>query len=403
MIRFLHISDVHLNKTFSSKNKELREKLARSVIISFKNAISFCIQNKVDALLIAGDLFDDNTVSLKHKRLVIDSFEELNKYGIKVYYASGNHDFTSYTSDVRNIKYPENVHMFCDDKYSKYDLIDRDTDEKYHIIGCGHIKKHETENLISTFPVKNDTMTIGIAHSMVNSRLTIGDEGDYLPSTVKEISSKKYDYFALGHIHQNGSLDKDNKIYYSGVLQGLSSKETGEKGGYLVNLDKDGLDVQFIELSSMKWISIGLELNESIDSIDTLYESIISKIKTDCDSYIFSNLSIEIKLFGKTKLFRTIKSEKTIDEISELIAEHFDLFDFKLNIKNVKSQYEKLDYIGKKSVLGKVLEDIDVIKTNKENIKLDFLNVCDDEYLSELLQDMDDEIMDYFLEDNNEN
>ena len=68
----------------------------------------------------------------------------------------------------------------------------------------------------------------------------------------------------------------------------------------------------------MKWIRINLELNESIDSVDSLYESIISKIKADCDSFIFNSLSIEVKLLGKTKLFRTIKNEKTIDEINEL-------------------------------------------------------------------------------------
>ena len=215
MIRLLHIGDVHINKTFATKDQKLRYKLHKSLMTSFNNAILFCISKKLDALLIAGDLFDLTNLSLRDKQIIKDAFLKLKEYDIKVFYASGNHDFTSYTSDIRNLDYPSNVYTFFDDKYEIHELLDSDTNEVYNIVGCGHVQKHENRNLVETFPVALKNKTIGLVHSMIESRLTIGDEGSYLPSTILTLASKNYEYFALGHIHQNGSIDKDGKIYYS--------------------------------------------------------------------------------------------------------------------------------------------------------------------------------------------
>lgn len=402
MIRILHIGDVHINKTFATKNRKLRNNLHRSLITSFNNAIQFCIHKKLDALMIAGDLFDSTHLALKDKQVIRDGFEKLNKHDIKVFYSSGNHDFTSYTSSVRNMSYPSNVYTFFDEKYQIYELLDYDTNEVYHIVGCGHSQKNENRNLIRNFPIASENKTIGLVHSMVESRLTIGDEGSYLPSDMQTLKSRKYEYFALGHIHQNGPIDKDERIYYSGVLQGLSSKELGPKGGNLVTLSKNCLEVEFVELAAMRWHSIDIEVDENIDTIDIMYECIITEIKRKCNSFQFQDLSLEVKLIGKTKLFHSLKDDKHVNDISDVVLEHLDLFDLKIRTKEIKSYYNKEDYIGKKSVLGKVLEETEKLRKNGELSIPEMLHQNDEEYVKKLLVDMDDMIMDYFLEDTNE-
>ncbi len=403
MIRFLHIGDVHLNKTFATKNHRLRKRLKNSIIESFNNAVQFCIHKRLDALLIAGDLFDNNELNLIDKQIVKDAFRKLNEYDINVYYASGNHDFTSYTSEIRKIDFPNNVFTYFDENYEIHDLVDKDTDETYHIIGCGHSHKHESRNLIENFPVASINKTIGLVHSMVESRLTIGDEGNYLPSTIQTLSSKGYEYFALGHIHKNGFIDKNEKIYYSGSLQGLSSKESGIKGGYFVTLDNGVVNAEHIELASMKWLDLTIALSDEIESFDLLYDYIVQKVKSKCEGEVFSKLSLEIKLKGRTRLYHELKDEKKIEEIYETIVDQLSLFNIKITSKEIKTCYDKSDYMGKKSVLGKILEESSNMKKTNFVPELDFLHLKDEEYLKELLDEMDENIMDYFLEGFDEN
>lgn len=392
MIRFLHISDVHINKSFATKDEVLRHKLQRAVLKSFQNAVSYCISNGLDALMIAGDLFDSGHISLKDGEIVKDAFEQLNKHQIKVLYASGNHDYTHFDSKIRQLNWPDNVITFFDDQYKVYDLMDKDQ-VLYKVVGCGHMIQHETRNLIETFPVGQ---YIGLAHAMVQSSITKGDEGDYLPSTIETISSKGYLYFGLGHIHQNGAIDKHETIYYSGSLQGLNSNEVGLKGGNLVTI-KDGLtDVKFVPLSSMIFEKTELDISDAT-SMESLYHDIKHKINSLAHNNDHENTSLEITLVGRSKLFRKLSDSKEIIELKALLLDDLHLFDLKIKVK-VKTIFDKTKIMGKHSVLGEVLDQID-----KMNKLPDLNYLSDDLMLDDVKDGLSDQVMDYFLEGFDEN
>lgn len=406
MIRFLHIGDVHINKTFATKDNNTRDKLKKSLKKSFENAINYCIQKKLDGLIIAGDLLDTNSLSLYDKEFLIREFDKLNDNSINVYYASGNHDYTNETSDVRNINYPSNVFTFFDNSYNEYFLIDKDTSEKYRIVGIGHNSKKENNNLILNLPVCYENNTIGIAHTMVESRLTIGDEGNYLPSTIESLTSRNYIYFALGHIHKGGSIDLNNRIYYSGSLQGLSSKEDGIKGGYLVEISDGVSRAKLVELSSMKWKKVGLVIDSKVSNFEEVYDKLFVFINEVAKLENLGDLSLEINISGKTKLYSLLKDEKRISELIETLLDYVGLFDLKIKTNGLRTSFSKLDYIGKKSVLGSILDKVDEMSTYELSIDLDFLGLVNEsnkqEYVKELLNEMDETIMNYFLEGSDE-
>jgi len=386
MIRFLHIGDVHINKSFATKDEVLRHKLQRAVIKSFQNAIHYCITQKLDALMIAGDLFDGQHISLKDGEIVRDGFEQLKKQGIKVFYASGNHDYTHYDSKIRHMKYPDNVMTFFDDHIESYEINDLVTNEVYKVVGCGHMIQHETRNLIETFPPGKH---IGLCHSMVQSSLTIGDEGDYLPSTIETILSKGYLYFALGHIHQNGPIDKYESIYYSGSLQGLHSNETGLKGGNLVTINNGTVDVQFVPLAQVLFDKLVVDIT-GLDQLEKLLEQLHIVLNTYEGD--LENISLELVLEGRTKLFRKLSDQHELSDLKALLLDYHHLFDLK--IKNcVKTHFDIDEYEKQNSVLGEVLRRIDSI-TQLPN--LDYLS--DDEMLLSIKEGLKDQIMDYFLE-----
>lgn len=392
MIRFLHISDIHINKSFATKDEVLRHKLQRAVIRSFQNAIQYCIQNGLDALVIAGDLFDSGHVSLKDGEIVRDGFEQLNKHHIKVFYASGNHDYTHYDSKVRHLAYPSNVMTFFDDQPTMFELVTANQDV-YKFVGCGHMVQHENRNLIENFP---SGPYIGLAHSMVQSSLTVGDEGDYLPSTIETIASKGYSYFALGHIHQNGPIDKHETIYYSGSLQGLNSNETGLKGGNLVTIKEGVLDVTFVPLSSMTFDKVQVDVSGA-DNMEKLYEKIEKAIKNYELEHSLDTISLEITLVGRTKMFRNLSSASEVGDLKSLLLDYYDFFDLKIKSRT-KTLHDPDDFMGKNSVLGEVLKTIDTM------VQVPKLNYLSDESITDkLTEDLKDKVMDYFLEGYDEN
>lgn len=395
MIRFLHISDIHINKSFATKDDVLRHRMQRAVIKSFQNAITYCIANGLDALMIAGDLFDSQQVSLRDGELVKDAFEQLKRHDIKVFYASGNHDYTHYDSKVRHLDYPSNVRTFFGDEIQTYEFHDRINHDVYKVVGCGHVMQHETRPLIDEFPVGR---YIGLVHTMVASPITLGDEGNYLPSTISTLSAKGYLYFGLGHVHQNGPIDKHESIYYAGSLQGLNSNETGLKGGNLVTIDNDHVQVKFVPLSVMTFEKISVDIT-NIESMEALYE----KTKEDLLLYLEDKeeekLSIELKYTGRSKLYNKLKNVHELEDLKVLLLDYFSLFDIKIK-STAKTVFDAKDFKNRRSVLGEILKTVEDMSQNG----LPKLNYLSNDLNSEEMTDgMEDQLMAYFLEGYDEN
>jgi DNA repair exonuclease SbcCD nuclease subunit len=228
---------------------------------------------------------------------------------------------------------------------------------------------------------------------MVASPITVGDEGNYLPSTITTLTSKGYLYFGLGHIHQNGPIDKHETIYYSGALQGLNSNETGLKGGNLVTIDNEHVDVKFVPLAVMTFDKLSIDIT-GIDTMESLYDLSKNTLVDYLKDQDESKLSIELKFIGRSKLYKTLKNNHEMIDLKTLLLDYFSLFDIKLKT-SVKTVYNANDFKNKRSVLGEILKSIEDISKNG----LPKLNYLSSEINSEdMTKDMEDQIMAYFLE-----
>jgi len=319
-MKFFHISDIHFGKTYKNRLVENSKILIKAQRRAFEKMVRIAIAYQVEGVLIAGDLFHTNEVSIHDERFIINAFSELNDAGIKVFYCSGNHDYTDSDSKVRQIKYPQNVHTFFNDVAQVFE-----DDKGYRVVSCGHNNKHEMRDLISSFPCFSDgVVTIGLGHSMVSSSsLTDGSEGDYMATSVEALKATSYDYWALGHIHKAGQIDPFLPCYYSGSLSGISSKEIGPKGGYLVEfVDGRVQDVEFVQCSEVTWIRAEIEVDRSIREIDKLYDQLLKTIKKETRG-INANQSIFIivTMKGTSCLAVALENEKLRSEIESHLSE----------------------------------------------------------------------------------
>lgn len=71
-MKILHMADLHLDSKLGSiyTTEKARERKTE-ILHTFSRMISFAAENDVKAVLVAGDLFDTNTVSKTAGRLVM--------------------------------------------------------------------------------------------------------------------------------------------------------------------------------------------------------------------------------------------------------------------------------------------------------------------------------------------
>src|SRR3954463_6615578 len=111
--RFVHAADIHLDSPLRSlalRNSGLAELIGNASREVLVRIVELCIDEQVDALLLAGDLYDGEQTSMKTARFLAEQLRRLDSAGIKVFIIRGNHDALS--KITKELVLPENVHLF---------------------------------------------------------------------------------------------------------------------------------------------------------------------------------------------------------------------------------------------------------------------------------------------------
>ena len=97
-ISFIHGADLHLDSPMvglSHLPKEIFERLKESSFTALKTLVDAAIHHKVDFVILAGDLFDEQDRSVRAQTMLRKEMERLEMHGIDVYVIHGNHDHLS--------------------------------------------------------------------------------------------------------------------------------------------------------------------------------------------------------------------------------------------------------------------------------------------------------------------
>lgn len=87
MVKFAHISDVHLGGWKQKPMQDLNFE-------SFRKAIDTCIERRVDFVLIAGDLFDSAYPPIEILKETFAEFKRLKEAKLPCFIIAGSHDFS---------------------------------------------------------------------------------------------------------------------------------------------------------------------------------------------------------------------------------------------------------------------------------------------------------------------
>ena len=217
-MKLIHCADVHLDSRMESglpveKAKERRLELLHT----FTRMTEQAAEDKVEAILICGDLFDGRSVSTRAGNCVLDAVVQHPQ--IMFYYLRGNHDQGNFLEGVPAL--PDNLRIFGTDwtSYEQGDVV---------ITGAewsGENKDHIMERL----SLEKDRTNIVMFHGMAAEY-----HGKDQPESfsLRQLRGKNIDYLALGHIHsfRLERLDERGVWCYCGCLEGRGFDECGQKG-----------------------------------------------------------------------------------------------------------------------------------------------------------------------------
>lgn len=275
-VRFVHAADLHLEAPFAgvdASDPAVRAALVPSTFEAFERVVSLCIEERVDFLLIAGDVYD-NARNFNAQIQFQKQAARLHEAGIPVYIAEGNHDPES--ARPRDLRLPGSVHYFSTRDVQRVP-VERDGSVICTLYGRGYAKAAESRNLARDFARESaDELAIGVLHANVGGR-----EGylDYAPASMEDLRSARMDYWALGHIHKPDVLSDAPAIVYAGCPQGRSAKEDGARGCYLVELTPGHAEIEFRPTCSVVWHRRSLDVT-GLESVDEIRDA----LRTACDA-----------------------------------------------------------------------------------------------------------------------
>lgn len=237
-MKIIHCADIHADSRMGSHfSREQAEKRRNEVADTFERMVTYARENKVRAIIIAGDFFDTKESQQKRIKNRIGFIIKENPE-IDFLYLRGNHDEdTSFPVEGAY----DNLKFFSKDGWTKYSY--ENTDIYGHELGDS-----VTAAVYNTLVADAGRVNIAVLHGQVADYST--KEGAPVIS-LPRLVNKNIDYLALGHIHEHRleKLDSRGKWCYPGCLEGRGFDEAGEKGFVVLDIDGANVTPQFVPFS----------------------------------------------------------------------------------------------------------------------------------------------------------
>jgi DNA repair exonuclease SbcCD nuclease subunit len=265
-MKFIHAADIHLDSPLTglSAYRDAPVDLLRTAIRdAFSNLVSEAIEESVDFVIIAGDLYDGSWKDYNTGIFFSREMGRLNTVGIPVYLIYGNHDAESDTT--KKLSLPANVHAFSTSKAQTFQIPEL----KVALHGQSFKHAATTNNLASGYPAPEPGwLNVGVLHTALEGYAA---HASYAPSSVAELSAKGYQYWALGHVHEFAELGNDPWIVFPGNLQGRHIREAGPRGAVLVTADEDRIiSVERIFTDVLRWHRLEVNVSSASDLVETV-------------------------------------------------------------------------------------------------------------------------------------
>jgi len=282
MVRFAHLADVHLG---GWKQQELQDLNAES----FRRAIDSSISQKVDFVLIAGDLFDTAYPPIEALKNAFSELKKLKEARIPCFLIAGSHDYSvsgkTFLDVLEEAGFCENVTKFEEKDNS---IILNPTIYKGVAI-YGYPGKRSGLEVPDLRRIKlNDApgmFKILMLHTTIDKA-----KGNLPIDAIETDLLPKVDYYALGHLHLDYEV---NGFVYAGPVFPNNFQELSDLGRgryYLVDTDSSQ-PLKRIDLKIKNVLSVEFEVTDALNATE--------KIISELDKEDLQDKIVLIKIRGE--------------------------------------------------------------------------------------------------------
>lgn len=310
-IKLLHASDLHLGAPFvflGKKGQEQRQEL----LATLDKIVELAINESVDIVLFAGDLFDSNNPSYITIDKVVDSFGQLGHLNIPICLIPGSHDCYGPCSIYNLYNFREaipNLTIFTDHINQKtFDHLD------LTIYGRAVLERDRPKDYLKDFVSSTKTrFHVGLIHTLFADLEDQAKEEKVFPTN--EIKNSKMNYIAIGHYHSLTNCSTDSvKAFYSGSPNMLELEQKNSGHVILVTIHPSGdVDIEPKRVGH----SYFKKENIAVDDLTDI-EQIRSIIKDRAHPQVF----YEVHLTGLCSLGLPINT-KILEALEQELSSHF--------------------------------------------------------------------------------
>ncbi|MDA8032976.1 MAG: DNA repair exonuclease [Actinomycetota bacterium] len=247
-LRLLHAADLHVDSPMrglaaydGAPVDEVRSATRRALSALVDEAV----RRSVHAVLLAGDLYDGTWRDFNTGLFVASELARLHDAGIPVVLVHGNHDAESQLT--RRLRLPPNVTVLGSSA-PETTLLD---DLGVAVHGQSYPTRAVVDDLAAGYPEADPgLLNVGLLHTCLDG--TLGHQ-PYAPCSTRALRAKRYDYWALGHVHEHRVVERDPLIVFPGNLQGRHVREAGPKGAVLATFRGRQGSVEQLVVDQVRW------------------------------------------------------------------------------------------------------------------------------------------------------
>lgn len=318
-MKLLHLADLHIGKRVYEYS--MLEEQKNALLQAFQMAK----EHKVDAVLIAGDVYDKTIPTIEGVKLFDTFLTALKAKQIPAFIISGNHDSAERLAFGRHLF--ENAEIYLSGTYEE-DILKKTLQDEFGEVDIyllpflkpQQIEVAEGEEkpadyteairlVLGRLNLNKNNRNVLVAHQFVGGP---GAEPERADSETKSVGGvdmvdyrvfEDFDYVALGHLHGAQHVGRDTVRYAGSPVKYSFSEARQEKSATLITLGAKNADgeaditiekLPFIPVHDMREIKGTLE---QLTSTDVLAES-------DPEDYMHITLTDEEEIydvFGKLR------------------------------------------------------------------------------------------------------
>jgi len=298
-MRLLITGDLHLGRRSTRIPDGIPDASAAD---AWRRAVDVAIAHEVDAVLLSGDLIDQDNHYFEALGPLERGLRRLQAAGIRALAVAGNHDHATLPALMATLPAAVLTVLGTGGRWEQVTLTSRHDTSRVHVLGWSFPARTVRDSPLATLPAiaSDGVPTIGLLHGDLDMPTSV-----YAPLASRELARAPVCAWVLGHIHAGGLRAHAPPVLYPGSPQPLDPGETGVHGVWLAEIAADGaLHARLVPVASVQYDTLAVDLVDCHDLesartrvVEALREAVTREWRDG-----LQHLAVRVRFAGRTPL-----------------------------------------------------------------------------------------------------